>query len=139
MVKSTTIDPNRKDLVEVFKEKKVGFHSVVGNFRYCPTKEPYLTVVSAGIKEEGNKAYLFQSEQGAVMAWNRTILKIISDLDGKLTVYWRKMPEMMFFEPAEGNFQRWTVYSRLRISTKPVIQDADYKQVGAMKLGFPKF
>lgn len=130
------IGPGRKDLLEVFKAKKVRFHPVVGNFAYCPTGEPYLTVVSAGIKEEGAKPHLFQSEQGAVLAWNMTIVKIIYNLcgkdtvlRGKLTVYWRKEPKMRFFEPAEGKYQRWTVYSRLRISAKPVIQDADYNKL----------
>jgi len=127
--KSTVIDPKRDDLLDIFKQGGVAFYPEVGNFAYCPTAESYLTVVSAGIKEEGSKAHLFQSEQGALIAWNRTIQRIIAGLDGELTVYWRKVPEMRFFEPAEGVYQRWTVYSRFRISNLKVVQSADYKQV----------
>ncbi|MBW1845549.1 MAG: hypothetical protein JRI94_00085 [Deltaproteobacteria bacterium] len=133
--RSIIIDPKRDDLLAIFKEKKVEFYPEVGNFAYCPTKESYLTVMSAGIKREGSKAELFQSEIGALVAWDNTIRKIISGLNGKLTVFWRKMPEMRFFEPFEGNYQRWTVYSRFRISNLKIVQSANYKDVNFKEMG----
>lgn len=118
-------------LLSVFREHGVEFFPDLGNYMYCPTAEPYWTVVSLGIKVEGSKARLCKTEDEALDAWNSTTKRIIAELDGKLTVYWRKMPEMRHFDAKRGKGAGWTVYSRFRISNLPVVQDADYEKLGA--------
>ncbi len=149
-----TTNPEDMDLMKVFRDLRVVSYRDEGNFMYCPTGEPYMTVASAGIKPEGAKTDLFDSERKAFDAWNDTIREVVKGVDrtlmgeneGKLTVYWRRKPEMKYLEPyrlldkdesteewlsdTKGfSTGRWTVYSRFRISVRPVIQSADYNEI----------
>jgi len=127
-------DEQPKELLSVFKGLK--FHKDIGNFRYCPTGEPYQTVTSGGVKEEGAIIELFKSERMAIATWEKTISKILHNRQNNSIVFWRRMPEMRFHEPTKGTERYfelasnggWSVYSRLIISDKPIIQDADYNK-----------
>ena len=111
-------------LLSVFKKARLFFHKDIGNFRYCPTGELYQIVTSDGIKSEGAIDKVFKSESDAFSAWEQTIKKIISNLRGKPTIFWRRMPEMRRLETKS----EWKVYSRFIISALPIIQDADYNK-----------
>jgi len=132
--KAEVVDPERNDLLAVFKELGLKFHGEVGNFMYCPTGEAYITVVSSGVKPEGAEADLFNFEQEALDAWNETIRLLVGENNRDLTVYWRRMPEMLSFKKMKAPQNRWTVYSRFKISPLPIIQSADYNIVSPMTL-----
>lgn len=142
---SAGFDPKVNVLLMVFEGKGLDFFEDIGNFRFCPTGEPYWTVLSEGVKPEGMGAKVFKSEEEAFGAWNKNVEHIIGscakserltqtkgELKSKLVVFWRVMPEMTFFKEdfdGLGDSERWTVYSRFRISSMPIIQAADYNEV----------
>ena len=123
-----------EELLSGFK----GFHFYenIGNMRYCPTGEPYQTVTSAGIKIEGDLVELFKTSREAIEEWGKTIKKITNSAKRKSIVFWRRLPELLYSKPVDGDDGwgilpsdgGWTVYSRFRISAQPIIQDADYNK-----------
>ena len=88
------------DMLSVFQA--LTFYEDIGNFRYCPTGEMHQTVTSAGIKSEDEQIKGFETEKEALDAWENTIKKIVSDVDDKSIVYWRRMPEIRFLHSYLG-------------------------------------
>jgi len=125
-------------VLQVFEDLGLRFHKKVGNFAFCPTGERYQTVCSGGVKVEGTSAQLFATQEKAISAYRSTIEKLIVDCRGKgcngLTVYWRRMPELLFVGDPDGPGGGWVIYSRLRISNKPRIQSADFNLVNPVQL-----
>ena len=114
-----------------------------------PTGEPYVIVVTGGIKEEGEPhPVLCSTPEQAVKLWldavteygQRPINESTTHTHGYVPIggkrwmplYWRARPEMNEIDYAECGVpkylnpvqRRYVVYSRLLISDKPVIEQA---------------
>src|SRR3989304_2337599 len=74
----------------------------------CPTGEPYVVLMSGGLKKEGALAAYFPSEEAAVRHWVRAFLKYALECKGKL--FWRMRPSMTHSDYG------YAAYSRLIIS-----------------------
>lgn len=91
-----------------------------GNFSQAPTGEPYLTLVSGGIKPEGEPAYYYIDREAAIKSWYEFFEALCRHALPGSILYWRRKP---FLAEIESKF---SVFSRLLISDKPKMQEADY-------------
>ena len=91
----------------------------VGNNYWAATGEPYVVIVSGGIKEEGCPVVcLCSSEAHAIRLWRDAVNEYAKEKSGVL--YWRTPPQLERRKIARDFF--YVVYSRLLISDKPQIQ-----------------
>jgi len=124
-----------EELLSVFKKNGLDFHKDIGNFRYCPTGEPYQSVTSSGVKEHSlGKIETFKTQKDAFNGWEESIQnKIDNEVDDKSVVFWRRMPEMLFMKEPDPRLyfysEGWRVYSRFIISSFPIVQDANYNKI----------
>ena len=129
-------------------ERTIKVHSEIGTGATAPTGEPYVSLVSGGIKAEGERlpAY-FSTPERAIVAWYDSALRYAQHGN---VLYWRELPslESQQYAPvdADGEFAKdtdlrkmmtitvYTVYSRLLVSDKPIIQPAriehEYAELG---------
>ncbi|WP_213775089.1 hypothetical protein [Bradyrhizobium sp. dw_78] len=103
---------------------------------FCETGEPYVSLVSGGVKAEGKDAPIFCStEDIAVRFWLDAFNNYARDKSGVL--YWRERPNLMDWDVqnvhCDIDIDRSTlyfVYSRLVISDRPAewALDADSRE-----------
>ena len=126
----------QKELLIPFKKSGIPFFKDIGNFRYCPTGEKYQSIASDGVKEHSlDDIKTYKSKKEAVGVWIETVHKIINNVDKNAIVFWRKKPALQYCEKSsypledqQPHSSGWRVYSRFKISSLPIIQDADYKK-----------
>jgi hypothetical protein len=111
-----------------------------GNYYQAPTGEPYVTVVSGGVKLEGECfPCLCSTPELAVKLWLEAMGEYAAPDKGK-TLYWRAPPEIdeIYMMPVGGDGssshdpdtrraltrKAYVVYSRVLVSGKPRIQPA---------------
>lgn len=94
----------------------------------APTGEPFVTVVTGGVKSEGEPSPIIAtSEALAVEYWLRAAMQYAAGKSGG-TLYWRIRPEVVSAElvtvgikPEDTAAQRYyKIYSRLLISSAPI-------------------
>ena len=112
--------PNNKKLEEASAELESRFIvALVGNNYQAATGEPYVVIVSGGVKEEGCPVVCWcSSEDHAIRLWRDAINEYAKEKSGVL--YWRTPPQLDRRKIARDYF--YVVYSRLLISDKPQIQ-----------------
>jgi len=117
------INNNKKlnDFVSTI-ERAFIFSPFCGMSSRAPTKEKYITLVSGGIKEEGEKIKFYPTETEAVMFYilefEKYAARIGSAFRKSFTLYWRMKPYIKLIRPSD-----YTVYSRLLISQKSIDSD----------------
>ena len=113
----------------------------VGNCPFAPTGDEYVTIMSGGVKAEGENApCLCSSPELATKLWLAAVLEYASNHQHG-TLYWRIRPESdgayfaacdntgdVIFQTVKDRLaftnKRYVVYSRLLISDKPRIRPA---------------
>ena len=90
---------------------------------FSPTYEEYTTICSGGRKIEGKPTQLYRSENEAVDKWLATFKAHYWLRSG--TLYWRAGPEM-HESPDKRRKAKWTVFSRVLITEKPVLAWEDW-------------
>lgn len=108
------------EIIDILNRNKIHQWLECGNFGQAPTGEPYLTLVSGGIKPEGEPAYYYESKAHAIRSWMEFFEALCRHAIPGSILYWRRKPFLAEIE------RKFSVFSRLLISDKPKIQEADY-------------
>src|SRR5262245_12362573 len=109
-----TLDEARKKV-----EERWSPHPDVGDNSKSATGEYYTIITSGGVQREGGAPEFFPTEAEAIDKWLAAVLAYGESRTG--TLYWRTEPELEAgTDQDEG--RGYTVYSRLLISARPVIQ-----------------
>lgn len=110
-------------IVRILTEGRVDTWTHCGNFSQAPTGEPYLSVLSQGIKAEGGPVEYYDSAQKAVDAWLLTLKYLVKCAIPGSMLYWRRMPGLAVDKNG------YYVSSRFLITNSPPIQSADYNEM----------